>query len=104
MGAESRRLEVRHGLKKGGEERKQYVHMLNGTLCATERAMCCVVENWQTPEVGPLSPFAYSFPRIDDFTIAFLVGWTEYTGLDHSACFTTVYAGTRVYSMGERTA
>jgi seryl-tRNA synthetase len=55
MHAESRRLEVRHGLKKGGEERKQYVHMLNGTLCATERAMCCIVENWQTPEVGLLS-------------------------------------------------
>lgn len=54
---ESRRLEVRHGLKKGGEERKAYVHMLNGTLCATERALCCVVENWQTPEVrySPLS-------------------------------------------------
>lgn len=25
--------------------------MLNGTLCATERAMCCLVENYQTPEV-----------------------------------------------------
>ena len=22
--------------------------MLNGTLCATERAMCCIVENYQT--------------------------------------------------------
>lgn len=25
--------------------------MLNGTLCATERALCCVVENYQTEEV-----------------------------------------------------
>ena len=25
--------------------------MLNGTLCATERALCCIVENYQTPEV-----------------------------------------------------
>lgn len=25
--------------------------MLNGTLCATERALCCLVENYQTPEV-----------------------------------------------------
>jgi seryl-tRNA synthetase len=48
---ESRRLEVRHGLKKGTDERKHYVHMLNGTLCATERALCCLVENYQTPDV-----------------------------------------------------
>jgi seryl-tRNA synthetase len=27
--------------------------MLNGTLCATERALCCLVENYQTPEVRP---------------------------------------------------
>jgi len=25
--------------------------MLNGTLCATERALCCLVENYQTAEV-----------------------------------------------------
>ena len=31
-------------------DEKQYVHMLNGTLCATERTMCCIVENYQTPE------------------------------------------------------
>lgn len=24
--------------------------MLNGTLCATERALCCLVENYQTPD------------------------------------------------------
>ena len=24
--------------------------MLNGTLCATERTLCCIVENYQTPE------------------------------------------------------
>jgi seryl-tRNA synthetase len=29
--------------------------MLNGTLCATERALCCIVENYQTPEVSSLS-------------------------------------------------
>ena len=27
---------------------KQYVHMLNGTLCATERTLCCILENYQT--------------------------------------------------------
>ena len=24
--------------------------MLNATMCATERALCCLVENYQTPE------------------------------------------------------
>lgn len=37
------------------------MHMLNATLCATERTMCCILENYQTetgvrvPEV--LRPF-----------------------------------------------
>lgn len=48
---ESRRLEIRCGLKAKEQTRKVYVHMLNGTLCATERALCCLVENYQTPEV-----------------------------------------------------
>ncbi|GAA5983953.1 hypothetical protein JCM10908_005989 [Rhodotorula pacifica] len=47
---QSRSLEVRCGVKKQGDTRKVYVHMLNGTLCATERALCCIVENYQTPE------------------------------------------------------
>ncbi|KDQ56895.1 hypothetical protein JAAARDRAFT_158131 [Jaapia argillacea MUCL 33604] len=47
---QSRRLEVRCGLKSKDQTRKVYVHMLNGTLCATERALCCVVENYQTPD------------------------------------------------------
>ncbi|KZT54485.1 serine-tRNA ligase [Calocera cornea HHB12733] len=44
---QSRRLEVRYGLKQKGDTKKTYVHMLNGTLCATERALCCLVENYQ---------------------------------------------------------
>ncbi|KAG5219346.1 Cytosolic seryl-tRNA synthetase [Salix suchowensis] len=52
---ESRRLEVRCGIKTKDQARKVYVHMLNGTLCATERALCCLVENHQTPDVR-LSP------------------------------------------------
>ncbi|RDB19707.1 Serine--tRNA ligase, cytoplasmic [Hypsizygus marmoreus] len=47
---QSRRLEVRCGIKSKDQTRKLYVHMLNGTLCATERAMCCLVENYQTPD------------------------------------------------------
>ncbi|KAF7343457.1 Serine-tRNA ligase [Mycena venus] len=47
---QSRRLEVRCGTKTKDQTRKVYVHMLNGTLCATERALCCLVENYQTPD------------------------------------------------------
>lgn len=45
---QARALEVRYALKNVPE--KLYVHMLNGTLCATERTLCCIVENYQTPE------------------------------------------------------
>ena len=38
-------------MRSKDQARKVYVHMLNGTLCATERTMCCIVENYQTPEV-----------------------------------------------------
>ncbi|KAF8352086.1 hypothetical protein F5887DRAFT_933888 [Amanita rubescens] len=44
---QSRRLEVRCGLKGKEQTRKVYVHMLNGTLVATERTLCCLVENYQ---------------------------------------------------------
>jgi seryl-tRNA synthetase len=44
---QSRGLDVR--LQHGGKD-KQYVHMLNATLCATERTMCCILENNQTEE------------------------------------------------------
>jgi hypothetical protein len=57
---ESRRLEVRCGLKTKEQTRKVYVHMLNGTLCATERTLCCLVENYQTAEVKP-SGCAYPY-------------------------------------------
>jgi seryl-tRNA synthetase len=48
---QSRRLEIRCGVKKMGGREKKYVHCLNATLCATERALCCILENYQTPEV-----------------------------------------------------
>jgi seryl-tRNA synthetase len=48
---ESRSLNVRLGYKKA-DAKAGFVHMLNGTLCATERALCCIVENYQTPEVS----------------------------------------------------
>jgi len=48
---QSRSLDIRLRTYKDvtGDEKK-YVHMLNGTLCATQRAMCCILENYQTPE------------------------------------------------------
>ena len=39
---------MRYALKNSKE--KKYVHMLNATLCATERTMCCILENYQTEE------------------------------------------------------
>ena len=52
---QSRGLEVRLGAKKGGDKDKKYVHMLNATLCATERTLCCILENYQT-EKGIVVP------------------------------------------------
>lgn len=60
---QSRRLEIRYGQKKSNEQTKQYVHLLNSTLTATERTLCCILENYQRedgveiPEV--LRPFMY---------------------------------------------
>eukprot|EP01015_Nassula_variabilis_P034371 TRINITY_DN844_c0_g1_i2.p1 TRINITY_DN844_c0_g1~~TRINITY_DN844_c0_g1_i2.p1 ORF type:complete len:212 (-),score=56.37 TRINITY_DN844_c0_g1_i2:105-740(-) len=60
---QSRALEIRCGIKKANQQEKKYVHMLNGTLCATERTLCCLLENYQTekgvkvPEV--LIPFMH---------------------------------------------
>ena len=49
---QSRRLEVRLRTTKPptGEAKKDYVHMLNCTLSATERTLCCILENYQTAE------------------------------------------------------
>ncbi|XP_010546677.1 PREDICTED: serine--tRNA ligase, cytoplasmic-like isoform X2 [Tarenaya hassleriana] len=59
---QARSLEIRYGQKKqSNEQTKQYVHLLNSTLTATERTICCILENYQTedgvqvPEV--LQPF-----------------------------------------------
>lgn len=51
---QSRAVETRCGSKAATGE-KRYVHMLNATLCATERTMCCVLENYQT-ESGVIVP------------------------------------------------
>ena len=46
---QARRLECRYGTQgKSDTGKKEYCHMLNSTLVATERALCCVLENYQT--------------------------------------------------------
>jgi seryl-tRNA synthetase len=48
---QSRALNVRFKPNnKSDEKRPQFVHMLNATLCATERTICCILENYQTDE------------------------------------------------------
>lgn len=47
---QSRRLEIRCGLRKMGDRDKKYVHCLNSTLSATERTLCCILENYQTAD------------------------------------------------------
>eukprot|EP01031_Cornospumella_fuschlensis_P024926 gene24926-30114_t len=51
---------------KLNEREKKYVHMLNATLCATGRALCCILENYQT-EGGV---------RVPDALIPFMGGLT----------------------------
>ncbi|KAK6541600.1 Cytosolic seryl-tRNA synthetase [Orbilia ellipsospora] len=47
---QSRSLDIRYGAKTQTDSVKKYVHCLNSTLTATERAICCILENYQTPE------------------------------------------------------
>lgn len=51
---QSRALEIRFGNKLQTDVKKKYVHALNSTLCATERALCCLLENFQTEDVSCL--------------------------------------------------
>lgn len=47
---QSRALDVRLRTSQKNELEKKYVHMLNGTLTATERTLCCILENYQTDD------------------------------------------------------
>nr|XP_043639847.1 serine--tRNA ligase-like [Erigeron canadensis] len=44
---QARNLEIRYGQKKGNDQTKQYCHLLNSTLTATERTLRCILENNQ---------------------------------------------------------
>lgn len=45
---QARGVNCRYGAEKGAA--KEFTHMLNGTLCAVTRTMCCICENYQTEE------------------------------------------------------
>lgn len=47
---QSRRLQIRFGQTKKMSGQVEYVHMLNGTLCAVTRVICCILENYQTKD------------------------------------------------------
>jgi seryl-tRNA synthetase len=51
---QSRALEIRCGAKGQTDIKKKYAHALNSTLCATERALCCILENYQTEDVSKI--------------------------------------------------
>lgn len=52
---QARNLKIRFGRSKKNNREIEYVHMLNSTMCATTRAMCAIMENYQTPD-GILVP------------------------------------------------
>lgn len=64
---QARDLEIRYGPKKVTDAKKTYVHALNSTLCATERALCCILENYQKEDVrinpSIICVFGFADPR-----------------------------------------
>ncbi|KAG9485357.1 serine--tRNA ligase, cytoplasmic [Eleutherodactylus coqui] len=47
---QARRLRIRFGQTKKMMDKVEFVHMLNATMCATTRAICAILENYQTSE------------------------------------------------------
>lgn len=44
---QARRLGIAYGQKLDEQSNNKFVHMLNSTLTATERTLCCILENYQ---------------------------------------------------------
>lgn len=65
---QSRKLDIKYGYNTN-TEKAPYVHMLNCTLVATERSMCCLMENYQTNEgviIPPvLRPYCHGIEKFD---------------------------------------
>ncbi|KAJ6845254.1 serine--tRNA ligase [Iris pallida] len=49
---QAKRLGIGYGQKKNDEQAKQFVHMLTSTLTATEKTICCILENYQRGRWG----------------------------------------------------
>ncbi|XP_047126420.1 serine--tRNA ligase, cytoplasmic isoform X1 [Hydra vulgaris] len=47
---QARRLLVRYGQTKKMNDKTEFCHMLNATMCASTRVICCILENNQTEE------------------------------------------------------
>jgi len=47
---QARRLLVRYGQTKKMNDKAEFCHMLNATMCATTRVICCILENNQTED------------------------------------------------------
>ena len=63
---QSRRLDtrLRSARGPGGEAKKEHVHLLNSTLSATQRTLCCVLENYQTPDGVRYALRGSELPRV----------------------------------------
>ncbi|XP_024533912.1 serine--tRNA ligase [Selaginella moellendorffii] len=47
---QARNLDIRYGQTTANEQPKHFVHLLNSTLTATQRTLCCILENYQTED------------------------------------------------------
>ena len=54
-------------MKKLGDREKKYVHMLNATLCATGRAICCLLETYQVRVLSVRAICLYVYLRFTSF-------------------------------------
>ena len=52
---QSRALGIKYGTRTKEDMSEKFVHMLNGTMCATERTLSCLIENYQD-ETGVVIP------------------------------------------------
>jgi len=64
---QSRAMETRFGFRTMDQREKKYVHMLNATLCATERTICCILENYQTEDGVKVPPPLVPYVGTDFF-------------------------------------
>jgi seryl-tRNA synthetase len=95
---QSRAMEVRCGLNKkagpAGEPSKKYVHFLNGTLVATTRTVCAILENYQTAEGV----------KVPDVLVPFLGGRTFLPFKREKPAFTKIEAAAGATAKGGKAA